>query len=138
MTTYERAYQRLYLLIPNLDELIGNPDVCAFKLKSPPYMDLCVDILVRKGDTTIMSFAHYYESNGELVADPDMEFEINHRLKTVEALSIAQMGRHLRVYNGDRTRVDPIQKREQNAFFSNIWLMNLLHQGHRLNTETIE
>jgi hypothetical protein len=47
------------------------------RIKNPPYMRLCVEATgTGPNGLPKVSVAHYYEQNGDLVCDPDMEFEV--------------------------------------------------------------
>ena len=94
-------------------------------------MRFAVEVLRRQlPGRVVLSLAHYYEQNGDLVPDPEMEVMVDFANRTVEALSISQAtGRHARVYEG--TTLNLREKREQNAFLG-MWLLNLRRQGYRL------
>lgn len=47
-------------------------DSGSLRLENPPYMPL----VLKKLDTHIISVAHYFEQNGNLIADPDVELFI--------------------------------------------------------------
>src|ERR1044072_5277980 len=90
-----RLYTALLRLIP---DLLSLQPATARISQSPPYMDLHFDALevTRHGGTEWLRFslAHYYESNGDLVADPDMEARIclDPNWPCAEALNITQAG----------------------------------------------
>ena len=130
---YATIYKRLYRVLPKLDALIGDRNVNAVVLKTDGFMDLHVDILERMPDRTRISLAHYFKQGGDSISDPDMEVLIHHEMKMAEALSITQSFRPTQhVYaNAERTRFYPARKKEQNSFLGQ-WLMNLIHQGHKL------
>jgi hypothetical protein len=96
-------------------------------IKNPPYMDLCIE---KVGDKTI-SLTHYYEQNGDLVANPDMTVrffeypEVN--FKGVEALTYQDQFGYQQVYP-EPGKVYPRVKKQLNAFLCT-WLNNLKKQG---------
>lgn len=106
------------------------------KLKSSAYMDLNIDYLYSEERSYVISIAHNYVQNGDLMADPDMEIQIYPAIKMVEALNITQhaVGVHRSVYgydeNGKKISVDPAAKKDINEFLL-FWLNNLVDQGFK-------
>lgn len=106
------------------------------KLKSSAYMDLNIDYLYSEKRSYVISIAHNYVQNGDLMADPDMEIEIYPNIRMVEALTITQhaVGVYRKVYeineNGKKISVDPAAKRDLNEFLL-LWLKNLVDQGFK-------
>jgi hypothetical protein len=128
---YEQNYKRLKKLIPDLDTLPAN---CYRKSKSNGFMDLSFEVLSRGTDQFICAMAHYFEQNGDLVADPDMEIRVVLSMKMVEALTYQdQFG--FRVVYPQPDKVDLQAKKELNQFMGQ-WLKNLIEKGHRLTPET--
>ncbi|SDO17382.1 hypothetical protein SAMN04487897_10999 [Paenibacillus sp. yr247] len=92
------------------------------KLVSKPYMDLSIEVI----GPNVISLTHYYELNGDLVPDPDMEVIIHLEEETAEALSYQDTYVYRRV--DDDGKVDERAKRELN-YFLGVWLNNLKEQG---------
>ena len=94
------------------------------KIENEPFMALCIE---KHG--CMVSVTHYYEVNGDLVPDPDMEFEVKGD-GTWMPVAI-QQGDHYRraveIQNGRRL-VNLAQFSSQKAF-SNLWARNLIAQG---------
>ena len=133
-TIYERMYEKLVKLgIINLDGSLKFDEY--LKLKSRNFMDLNLDHLSHKDDdrSIVISIAHNYIQNGDVMADPDMEIRIVPSLKMVEALTFQQdsMGIYQQVYLEDG-RFNPTVKSELNNFL-NSWLKNLIEQGFSNN-----
>ena len=101
------------------------------KLKSRHFMDLNIDHLSHKDDenSIVISLAHNFIQNGDVMADPDMEIKIIPSMKMVEALTFQQdsTGTYQQVYLEDG-RFYPTLKKDLNEFL-NSWLKNLLNQG---------
>ena len=101
------------------------------KLKSGNFMDLNIDHLSYKNDdrSIVISLAHNYIQNGDVMADPDMEIRIIPSMKMVEALTFKQdsIGIYQQVYLEDG-RFNPTLKNDLNNFL-NFWLKNLIEQG---------
>ena len=128
---YEQNYKRLKKLIPDLDTLPAN---CYRKSKSNGFMDLSFEVLSRGTDQFICAMAHYFEMNGDLVPDPDMEIRVVPSMKMVEALTFQdQFG--FQVVYPEPGKVNPQVKKELNQFLRQ-WLGNLIKQGHKLSPET--
>jgi len=127
---YEIMYEKLVKLgIINLDGSLKFDEY--LKLKSRNFMDLNIDHLSHKDDDRgiVISLAHNYIQNGDVMADPDMEIKIIPSMKMVEALTFQQdnMGIYHQVYFEDG-RFNPRMKKELNNFL-NSWLKNLIEQG---------
>jgi hypothetical protein len=134
-----RLHAALLRLIP---DLLSLQPATARISTSPPYTDLhfdALEVIQHQGMKWLrFSLAHYYESNGDLVADPDMEACIclSPRWPFAEALNITQagVGVYREVYPGPGL-VAPKAKRELNAFLAS-WLRTAHQQGHRLGPGT--
>lgn len=134
---YESIYKKLIKLgILNAD---GSRNFDEFlKMKSGGMMDLNLDMLHERPDTDsyVISIAHNYVQNGDVMADPDMEVEIHPDLKMAEALTFQNsgLGLYQRVYeyneNGKKTGVRPSLKKDLNSFLLQ-WLRNIDNQGFK-------
>ena len=105
------------------------------KLKSGIFMDLNIDHLSHKDDdrSIVISLAHNYVQDGDVMADPDMEIRIIPSMKMVEAMTFQQdsTGTYQQVYLRDG-RFYPTLKKDLNDFL-NYWLKNLIEQGFSNN-----
>lgn len=88
-------------------------------------MDL---ILENIGDNRI-AMAHYYELNGDLMADPDMEFTVDNENKTLMAESYQQD--NLQFY--ERVDENPVIANDQNSF-AREWLQNIKNARYKIQT----
>ena len=94
LSTYERNYQRLTALLgqPLADLRSG----VAYRLQAAGFMDLVVEVLPQCPETgaMVLSLAHYFEQNGDLCQDPEMEVRVfppqDGRPGYVEALTFQQ------------------------------------------------
>lgn len=113
---YERIYEKLGKL--------GVLDVRDHKvLKSGGFMDLHIERLGKYH----YSLTHYFEQNGDLVPDPDMEVRTYPETRMAEALSYQdQFG--YRVVYPEEGKVNVAAKRDLNEFLD-FWLSNLIRQG---------
>lgn len=104
------------------------------KLESNGFMDLHVDKLDESngtGERTIrVSLAHYFEQNGDLVPDPDMELMVYPDRWMAEALTYQDSMIYQEVYTAEagKTMVRPRLKNELNRFLK-LWLSNIKKQG---------
>lgn len=113
----ERIYQKL--------ESLGVLKVKEHaRLKSSGFMDLVIE---RLGDSRY-SLSHYYEQNGDLVPDPDMEIRVFPDMRMAEALTYQDSFGFRCVH--DDGKIDAAAKKELNAFLEQ-WLTNLIEQGFR-------
>ena len=131
---YETMYNKLVKLgIINQDGSLKFDEY--IKLKSGIFMDLNIDHLSHKDDenSIVISLAHNFIQNGDVMADPDMEIKIIPSMKMVEALTFQQdsTGTYQQVYLEDG-RFYPTLKTDLN-YFLNSWLKNLIQQGFSNN-----
>jgi hypothetical protein len=134
---YEHNYQRLEAVLgrPVRKLRIG----IAYRLRAAGFMDLVVEVLSRNPSTMVLSLAHYFEQNGDLCQDPEMEVRVylprGDQPGRVEALTFQQAIPPIySVVYPEPGKVVPHLKRELNDFLGT-WLRNLEQQGHRLVSE---
>jgi hypothetical protein len=97
----------------------------AVKIASNGFMPLCIE---KHGKT--VTITHYYEQNGDLIADPDMEFtDLGGKdwLPTAIQHSTGQYYRAAIFENGS-WKYFPRMMRDLQSF-SRMWARNLLSQG---------
>ncbi|PKM56013.1 MAG: helicase [Firmicutes bacterium HGW-Firmicutes-5] len=96
------------------------------KLRAPGFMDLIIERLYENR----ISLSHYYEQNGDLMSDPDMELIVDPMHKTITAATFQQdnLAIYHEAYQGDNL-VDPDLEDELNDFLKD-WLSNISRQGH--------
>jgi len=116
-------------------KLLGTQE--ALKIdNNPSFMYLCIDRLmtdveILKGvKFDVYSLAHYYEQNGDLVCDPDMEFAV---CKSDPMFIYPMSFQNSIACRQSIVEVDGVWKvnvREQadEAVFANLWLENIKHQ----------
>lgn len=131
---YSTIYEKLLKLIPNLIEHL-EAGVESGKSKSEPYMDLNFDFLHKDSEGRYrIALSHYYEQNGDLIADPDMEIRIDPSMQMAEGLTYQDTYGYKEVYEerDGKEYVNTALKRELNRFL-NQWLNNLINQGHKID-----
>ena len=127
-TIYERIYKKLDTL-GVINVLESGRD--SGKSNSSGYMDLSLDVLHEEESGVVrIALAHYFEQNGDLCADPDMEIRVYKDRGMAEALTfqMAMPPVYQEVYP-EPGKVAPRLKKELNSFL-NTWLKNCLNQGH--------
>ncbi len=98
------------------------------KFKANGYMDLHLECLSKNH----ISLTHYYELNGDLVPDPDMEIHLYPENKTALAIHFQNSLGYWEVYPDGKE--DPRQFRSQNEFLAD-WLANIKNQTFTLAEE---
>lgn len=98
--------------------------------ESSGYMRLSFDLLDRRPDHFVIALAHYFEQNGDLVPDPDMQVLVDFAHKAATALTFQDARNYCFAHDGDG---NPIEKAAEpmNRFLAH-WLDNLARQGHSL------
>ena len=135
---FHRNYKRLEKIFAcELSELKKR---AYMKLTKENYMPLSVDFLRCTKTGFVISMAHNFELNGDIVPDPDMEVEIDLENKTAEALTFQNSLYYSVVYDynihGEKTGVRTSVKKSLNSFLEQ-WTKNLIEQGHKI-TESID
>ena len=125
MNIYERNYKNIKGLIEKAKENKGH-----VKIKVSGYMDLVVEILEKYSENEFkISLTHYYEQNGDLVSDPDMEIRVWDNMEMVEALTFEQQNLGIcQVVYPEPGKYYPGLKKQLNSFLGS-WLTNLKKQG---------
>lgn len=132
-TIYHCNFRKLLGLIPNLAGLHSG-HYLRFEA-GEAFMPLSVDTLYREGQRLCIALAHYFEQNGDLVPDPDMELRVDLENETVEALTYQDQRIYQEVYPAPG-KICPGLKKSLNAFLST-WLTNIENQGFRLVREEL-
>lgn len=94
------------------------------KIKSPGYMDLYIDYWP-EGQNLKIDMAHNLIQNGNVMADPDMEFLLTHG----ELIPLTYQLDSLGIYDSSRAP----KAIDSRAKFAETWARNLIAQGFILN-----
>ena len=127
MTSYELNFKKLTKIIDL--EALKKEEYLLYSSRG--FMDLHANFLREEKDGRyILSLAHNYEQNGDLVNDPDVEIRVDERYHTVEALTYQDALTYNEVYfeKDGEVLVNLQLKRSLNQFLSK-WLTNLSNQG---------
>jgi uncharacterized protein YqiB (DUF1249 family) len=138
MQPYSSIYKKLMQVIPDLLKHIQDGKHHGKSEKDPKggLMNLNYDYIGQdKKGNYIIALSHYFEQNGDMVADPDMQIRILPELEAAEAMTFQDQFKYQEVYpdKGDgKEYVYPKLKKDLNQFL-NQWLTNILHQGHKID-----
>jgi len=141
-TLSEKNFDRLLKIIPNLEsklkEAVISESEFYLKLKSEPFMDLVFEyknsIPCKDGSVFyVISLAHYYEQNGDLMSDPYMEIRIHFQRRILVPMLFEQSNppiyKEVFTTTADgKEAIYPSRLKEQNSFLK-LWLSNLIKQG---------
>lgn len=133
-TVYERNYRAIKELVESnfegtlTDFQVGHNHM---KLRTPHdgFMPLSIEHL---GNGRV-AMAHYYEQNGDLIADPDMEIQLLYNM--AEVISYQDSFGYKRVYP-EPGKVCLALKKDLNQFLEK-WLRNIRNQGHKALREQV-
>lgn len=143
MQPYSSIYNKLMKIIPNLLTHIQEGKYHGKSVKDPKggLMDFNYDYVGKDKDgNPIVALSHYYEQNGDLVPDPDMQIRILPELEAAEAMTFQDYRKYQEVYpdKGDGKKyVYPKLKKDLNQFL-NQWLSNVIQQGHKIDLSQVE
>lgn len=136
VSIYERMYNKLLKLFPDLEETNTRMDYDIYKKqKISGYDEFAVESFVYNKGQRAFIIAHYYTQNGDLMSAPRMDIRVDFNLKTVEALTYEAHNTmpqvYQEVYADNYTKVNLKAKKSQNDFL-NQWLSNLINQGFKI------
>jgi uncharacterized protein YqiB (DUF1249 family) len=138
-TIYEKNYERLMVLIPDLEEMLLNykgEEIYGRSVRVP-YLDLVFELVFNDKTGFYISLAQYKEQNGDLISYPEIEFLVNVHKKTVEALEFEKFDKYVTSYDDkfDRNVIHKSERKALNDFLYQ-WLKILKNQeGHKIKWE---
>lgn len=100
-------------------------DACYIKYGTPHFMDLNIEII----DDNRYAMSHNYELNGDLMADPDVEFTVDKDNRLLYPESYQQD--NLQFYQ--RVDKDPVAAHQLNEFMDE-WLNNIQENQYKVKT----
>lgn len=127
LSAAERNYRTIMELAPEV--LRGEKDSLTFEAGAS-FMPLTIEVIGKDQ----IAISHFFEQEGDSLADPDMEFEVNHETKSL----------HARMYQQDTLRrfENVIQDGEVNEElenelneFAEQWFSDIREQGYKLVAE---
>jgi len=130
MTREERIYTRLLKIFPDLEGMdIGDHR----KVVNEPYMPLAMDVLADTEFGRIISIAHNYVQNGDVMADPDMQLLINFKKQTAQAMTFQNDGmgvyQESLFFDDDGMLMVQMSLLKSLNRFLDTWTKNLIAQG---------
>ncbi|HSH66884.1 MAG TPA: DUF1249 domain-containing protein, partial [Bacteroidia bacterium] len=137
MQPYSSIYKKLMQVIPDLIKHIQDGKYHGKSVKDPKggLMNLNYDYVGKdKNGNYIIAISHYFEQNGDMVADPDMQIRILPELEAAEAMTFQDQFGYQEVYQekDGKQLVDLRRKKDLNKFL-NQWLSNIIQQGHKID-----
>ena len=127
MTRKERLYKSFINLIGNSEVMKKKEHI---KLSSSGFMDLHIEYLFHdpESECDIYSMTHYFEQNGDLVPDPDIQLMVNDKGKSLTAFAIQHSTGHYSDSGRLDGQVDMKVENEINSFLD-MWFKNIKFQG---------
>jgi hypothetical protein len=116
---------RNYELFEQIAQPLLTKDAYYIKYTTPGFMDLNVEII----EENRLAMAHNYELNGDLMADPDIEFTVDKENRLLYPQSYQQD--NLQFY--ERVDGNPFRANELNRFM-NQWIHNIQEQKYKVET----
>ena len=131
-TIQHRNYRALSEIAP---EIISGEATHMRYTAGEAFMPLVIERLSGKR----ISISHYHEQNGDLTADPDMEFVIDTNAGTLSARTFQQdnLGLYQSADGGTNTITNPKLARELDTF-ARQWFANIRSQEYRKEKMTVE
>ncbi len=125
MAMYESNYLRLLRLVPDLDQIDG-----CLRSQVAGDCDLHVDIVERCRYTVTLSLTYRFESEGGVIADPDILVRVYLDGQQAEAMRIGEHQKHAALRALVRMHGDELGLRWRRNVILNKWLEYLSDQGH--------
>lgn len=122
------AIEKIVSAQGKIDEFIQGEDFY-LRIDNPPFLPLVIE---RHGLSA--SVTHYFEQNGDLIPDPDMEFIITNSEEWFPVATQFATGHYRRAifFEEDKKLVSKNELCSQ-IQFANMWAKNLLEQGFAKN-----
>ncbi|MBF0350933.1 MAG: hypothetical protein HQM11_07860 [SAR324 cluster bacterium] len=113
-----------------LDVLTNNGQLRHKKYQSRCFEPLVVEKLETMEHGTVFSVAHYYEQNGDLIADPDMTFLLRHGEWYPMSYYQPAIGLYQEAIINDNGKLLLREKLQSElAVFAGMWMSNIKEQG---------
>jgi hypothetical protein len=112
-----------------IDGLATVGDHRTFDNANGAFMAIHVEIIGRHGDGMIVSLAHYFTQNGDMMRDPDVEFYVTATEIVPMTFQQDGIGVYTRAawFEGDIMHTNPRHQRDI-AEFCEMWLPNIAEQ----------
>ena len=130
MTREERIYKRLLTIFPSLEAMAAGGYK---KVVNEPYMPLSMDILADIEYGRVISIAHNFIQNGDVMADPDMQILVTCEKQSAQAMTFQNDS--LGIYqeclffdDAGKLLVRMKLLKDLNRFLD-VWTKNLVDQG---------
>ena len=118
--------RKIFQELKHLGILDRLEEIPYLKINNPPSLPLHIEKL--KENRIVL--AHYFEMNGDLIPDPDMEIEVDEINRKARALSFQNQF----IYQSVEKNPNPNLQNSLNLFLSE-WLENIKNQGYKIKKE---
>jgi len=98
----------------------------SMRIENKPYQRLCIEQI----DTNLISVAHYFEMNGDLVPDPDMVFLILDSYWYPISFQSQIMYEESVKYDADGQIATILSGMKSMVSFASTWAENIIAQGY--------
>jgi len=132
MNIYQRNYKKLCTIF---DIEKNRCTESYFKYKSPGNKNLYIEYFGSSFSSHYhIEVSHFYLVNGDLVADPTYEIEIDEDLETAEVVAYQSLSSYLSVYNIMRTNEngEDTEIKEYLNQCLEAWLDEIIERGYKL------
>lgn len=98
------------------------------------YMPVCVEVIEEVEGLVKVSIAHYYEQNGDLMADPEMCFAVISSTDNMTVVPYSYrssglgFGRESVIFEGSKVTGVNLSMQSDQSYFANIWMKNIKAQ----------
>ena len=111
-------------------DLLGDKDYLKIDNAKDVFMALSVEKLYKIGEYQVVSFAHYFKQNGDLVQDPEMLFMIADQLVYPISIQHAFLGQEMTITTDEEGKFKGYYPKAQKDIttFAGQWMVNIKSQ----------
>lgn len=130
---HQSNYIKLLRVVPDLEQRILSGKEVYGKSTRTGFMDFNLELIHQDKTGHYLAISHYYEENGDMVADPDMVVLVNLKNQTVIPLSYQDRYKYKTTYDDiyHRKLINVKELKAQSSFLG-FWFGNLKNQGHKI------
>lgn len=127
----DRAHENFILLNKIAPLIVSGESEYMHFVAGEHMMPLSIEVI----EDNVIAMSHYYEQNGDMMADPDMEFMLDSEKEILNARTFQQdnMGVYQKVETNGSEVIDVELESELNDF-TNQWLNNIINNEYYLET----
>lgn len=130
---HQSNYIKLLRVVPDLEQRILSGKEVYGKSNRTGFMDFNLELIHQDKTGHYLAISHYYEENGDMVADPDMVVLVNLKNQTVIPLSYQDRYKYEITFDDiyHRKLINVKELKAQSSFLG-FWFGNLKNQGHKI------